>query len=47
MECPAVRARIRGRLALPGVPQLLLEFGRAHTAPSTARRPVDELLIHP
>jgi hypothetical protein len=46
MECPAVRARIRGRLALPGVPQLLLEFGRAHTAAATARRPVDELLIH-
>jgi nitroreductase family protein len=45
MESPAVRARIRDRLALPGVPQLLLEFGRAHTAPATARRPVDELLL--
>jgi phage terminase large subunit-like protein len=46
MESPVLRARIRDRLALPGVPQLLLEFGRAHTAPATARRPVDELLIH-
>jgi hypothetical protein len=46
MESPTLRARIRDQLALPGIPQLLLEFGRAHTAAATARRPVDELLIH-
>jgi hypothetical protein len=40
-----IRALITDRLALPGVPQLLLEFGRARTAAATARRPVGELLI--
>jgi nitroreductase len=45
MESPSIRALITDRLALPGVPQLLLEFGRARTAAATARRPVGELLI--
>jgi nitroreductase len=45
MESPLIRALITDRLALPGVPQLLLEFGRARTAAATARRPVGELLI--
>ena len=45
MESPLIRTLIRDRLALPGVPQLLLEFGRARTAAATARRPVDQLLI--
>jgi nitroreductase len=44
-ESPLIRALFRDRLALPGVPHLLLEFGRAHTAAATARRPVGELLI--
>jgi hypothetical protein len=45
MESPLIRALIRDRLALPGVPHVLLEFGRARTAAATARRPVGELLI--
>jgi len=43
MESAAIRALVRSRLALPGVPHLLLELGRAHTAAATARRPVSEL----
>jgi nitroreductase len=45
MESPLIRALITDRLALPGVPHLLLEFGRARTAAATGRRPVGELLI--
>jgi nitroreductase len=45
MEAPPVRALLQSRLALPGMPQLLLEFGRAHTAAATPRRPVRELMI--
>ncbi|HUY46656.1 MAG TPA: hypothetical protein VMV92_13130 [Streptosporangiaceae bacterium] len=44
MESTALRALVRSRLFLPGAPQILLELGRAHTAPATARRPVDELI---
>ncbi len=44
MESPPVRALVRDRLRLPGAPQMLLEFGRSHTAPATARRPVEDLL---
>jgi nitroreductase len=44
MESPSVRALVAGRLGRPGVPQMLLEFGRAHTAEATARRPVEELI---
>ena len=43
-ESAAVRDLVRARLRLPGAPQLLLEFGRAHTASATARRPVEDLL---
>jgi hypothetical protein len=43
-ESAAVRDLVRTRLRLPGAPQLLLEFGRAHTASATARRPVEDLL---
>jgi hypothetical protein len=43
-ESAAVRDLARARLRLPGAPQMLLEFGRAHTASATARRPVDDLL---
>ena len=45
LESAPMRAEIRARLALPGAPQMLLQFGRADTAPVTARRPVSELLI--
>ena len=43
-ESVAVRELVRARLRLPGAPQMLLEFGRAHTASATARRPVNDLL---
>jgi hypothetical protein len=44
LENAPVRAAIRARLALPGAPQMLLQLGRADTAPVTARRPVGDLL---
>ncbi len=44
MESPPLRALVRSRLGLPGAPQMLLQFGRAHTAAATARRPVAELI---
>jgi hypothetical protein len=43
LEDLAIRALIRDRLGLPGHPQMLLQFGPAVTAASTARRPPDEL----
>ena len=45
MESPPLRALVRARLYLPGAPQMLLEFGRAHTAAATARRPVEDLIL--
>jgi len=43
---PAARAaragHQRGRLALPGAPQVLLQFGLARTTQATARRPPAE-----
>ena len=45
MESPPLRTLVRTRLFLPGAPQMLLEFGRAHTAAATARRPVGDLLL--
>jgi hypothetical protein len=44
MESRPLRALVRSRLCLPGAPQMLLQFGRAHTAAPTARRPVGELI---
>ena len=44
MESPPLRTLVRARLLLPGAPQMLLQFGRAHTAAPTARRPVGDLL---
>ena len=44
MESPPLRTLVRSRLGLPGAPQMLLQFGRAHTAAPTARRPVAELI---
>jgi hypothetical protein len=43
-ETTSIRTLIRIRLALPGVPQLLLQFGLARTAQATARRPPAELM---
>src|ERR1700722_18972293 len=45
MESPPLRALVRSRLGLPGAPQMLMQFGRAHTAAPTGRRPVGELLV--
>jgi nitroreductase len=45
LEVPGIRDLIRARLALPGSPQMLLQFGPAHTSLASARRPVAELLI--
>jgi nitroreductase len=39
----SVRARIQGGLALPGVPLVLLQLGRARTTHPTARRPPADL----
>jgi hypothetical protein len=44
LEAAAIRAVIRDRLALPGVPQMLLQLGLAHTAQATARRPASDLI---
>jgi len=43
LESEPIRALIRGRLALPGYPQMLLQLGRAHTTRTTARRPPADL----
>ncbi len=43
-ESAAIRALVRSRLGLTGMPHLVLEFGRAHTTAATARRPVSELI---
>jgi len=44
LEIPAVRALIRNRLALPGVPQMLLQLGVADTTHPTGRRAPEELI---
>jgi hypothetical protein len=44
LETPEFRARIRARLALPGIPQMLLQLGRLHVAAPTARRPAAEFV---
>ena len=43
-ESPPLRALLRSRLGLPGAPQMLMEFGRAHVAAPTARRPVEDVI---
>ncbi len=45
LEDAVTRALIRDKLALLGNPQMLLQFGRADAAASTARRPPGELTI--
>ena len=44
LEDAATRALIRGHLALPGAPQMLLAFGVSRTARATARRPVADVI---
>jgi hypothetical protein len=44
LESPPLRALVRSRLGLPGAPQMLMQFGRAHTAAATARRPVEDVI---
>ena len=45
LEIPVIRDLIRTQLALPGTPQMLLQFGPARASLATARRPVPEFLI--
>jgi hypothetical protein len=45
LEVPLMRELIHTRLALPGYPQMLLQFGRASTSLATARRSVPDSLI--
>ncbi len=45
LEIPVIRDLIHTRLALPGTPQMLLQFGPAHTSLASARRPVPEFLM--
>jgi nitroreductase len=44
LEIPVIRNLIRSQLALPGTPQMLLQFGPAHTSLASPRRPVHEFL---
>jgi nitroreductase len=44
LEIPQIRERIRVLFGLDGVPQMLMQFGRANTAAATVRRPASELL---
>jgi hypothetical protein len=43
LQSGVIRALIGSRLALPWVPQMLLQFGVARTAPATGRRPTADL----
>jgi hypothetical protein len=45
LEVPLMRELIQTRLALPGYPQMLLQFGRSGTSLATARRSVPDSLI--
>jgi len=45
LEFPVIRDLIRTRLALPGAPQMLLQFGLARAGLATPRRVVPEVLI--
>jgi len=45
LEFPVIRDLIRARLALPGPPQMLLQFGRSRSSLASARRTVPEVLI--
>jgi len=43
LEDPVTRVLVPGQVGIPGYPQMILQFGRAKTAASTARRSPDEL----
>jgi hypothetical protein len=43
LQAGTIRELIGTRLALPGVPQMLLQFGVARTAHPTGRRPAADL----
>ena len=43
LQAGTIRDLIGTRLALPGVPQMMLQFGVARTAPATGRRPAADL----
>ena len=45
LEIRVIRDLIRTRLALPGTPQMLLQFGPARTSLASARRTVPEFLM--
>jgi hypothetical protein len=45
IESPRHRRAVRALTGAHGHPQLLLQFGRANTAPATPRRPQAELLV--
>jgi hypothetical protein len=45
LEFPAIRNLIRARLALPGAPQMLLQFGPARSSLASARRTVPDFVI--
>ncbi len=47
LELPGIRDAIRTSLALPGVPQMLLQLGHSHTAAATARRRAGICLTEP
>jgi len=42
LETPLYREQVRALLGMAGQPQMLLQFGRANTAPATPRRPQAE-----
>jgi nitroreductase len=44
LEVAPVREALRAHLAVAGAPQMLMQLGRAHTAPLTWRRPVADVL---
>jgi hypothetical protein len=44
LEAAVTRNLIKTSLALPGSPQVLLQFGVARSSRATARRPTAELL---
>jgi len=44
LEIPVIRNLIRAQLALPGTPQMLLQFGPARASLASPRRPVPEFL---
>jgi nitroreductase len=46
LESPRYREELRALLRLAGQPQMLLQFGRANTAPATPRRPQADLMTN-